>query len=41
IAKQILSKYQNGMSVDAIAKAEHVSVEDVKAIIKDNERVLV
>lgn len=41
IAKQILSKYQNGMSVDAIAKAEHVSAEDVKAIIKDNERVLV
>ncbi|MDA1474837.1 hypothetical protein [Bacillus changyiensis] len=41
IAKQILSKYQNGMSEEAIAKAEHVSVEDVKAIINDNKRVLV
>jgi ribosome-interacting GTPase 1 len=39
--KQILSKYSNGMSAEAISKAEHVSVEDVRAIIKDNERVLV
>lgn len=41
IAKQILSKYNNGMSAEAIAKAEHVSVEDVNTIIKDNEKVLV
>ncbi|MBV2197370.1 hypothetical protein KQR56_08295 [Bacillus velezensis] len=41
IAKQIISKYNNGMSAEAIAKAEHVSVEDVNTIIKDNEKVLV
>ncbi len=29
------------MSAEAIAKAEHVSVEDVNTIIKDNEKVLV
>lgn len=39
--KQILSKYNNGMTEEAISKAEHVSIEDVRAIIKDNERVLV
>lgn len=38
---QIISKYNNGMSEEAISKAEHVSVEDVRAIIKDNVRVLV
>ncbi|MBD1378892.1 hypothetical protein [Metabacillus arenae] len=38
--RQILSKYENGMSVDAIAKAEHVTKEEVNMIIKQNERVL-
>lgn len=41
IARQIISKHQNGMSPEAIARAEHVSVEDVNMIIKDNEKVLV
>ncbi|MCY7492226.1 hypothetical protein [Bacillus safensis] len=41
IARQIISKHQNGMSPEAIARAEHVSVEEVNMIIKDNEKVLV
>ncbi|KZZ86323.1 MULTISPECIES: hypothetical protein [Bacillaceae] len=40
IEKKVVAKYKHGMTVDAIAKSENISVKQVQAIIKRNERIL-
>ncbi len=38
--KRILAKYRQGMSIEAIALSEATSVEEVRLIVEQNERVL-
>ncbi|MGD7009383.1 hypothetical protein [Metabacillus sp. 84] len=40
IERKVLAKYQHGMTVDAIAKSENISVKQVQGMIKRNERIL-
>ncbi|MFC0270004.1 hypothetical protein ACFFIX_00835 [Metabacillus herbersteinensis] len=37
---RVISKYKQGMSMDAIALSENVKLEEVKSIVERNERVL-
>ncbi|MCV9884853.1 hypothetical protein [Metabacillus halosaccharovorans] len=37
---RILAKYRQGMSIEAIALSEATTVEEVKLIVEQNERVL-
>ncbi|MCD7033103.1 hypothetical protein LRR81_02595 [Metabacillus sp. GX 13764] len=40
LVKKVMAKYQNGMSFEAIAQSENLSLFEAKTIVKNNERVL-
>ncbi|MFY4776342.1 hypothetical protein [Metabacillus sp. RGM 3146] len=40
VIKKVMAKYQNGMTLEAIAQSENLTMLEVRTIVKNNERVL-